>query len=59
MKLENFDMFAVPVTLTYKGKEAHPTKLGGLISILYSIIGSLFLAFRLWVWLDRNGDDYS
>ena len=59
MKLENFDMFAAPVTLTYKGKETHPTKLGGFISILYSIAGSLFLASRMWVWLSRNGDEYS
>ena len=59
MKLESIDMFAAPVSLTYKGNKTHPTKLGGLISIIYSITGSLFLASRIWVWLGQNGDDYS
>ena len=59
MKLETFDLFAVPVTLTYKGKKTHPTKLGGFISIFYSITCSAFLASRTWIWLSRNGDDYS
>ena len=59
MKLETFDLFAAPVTLTYKGKRNHPTKLGGFISILYSICCSIFLASRIWLWLAREGDDYS
>ena len=59
MKLETFDLYATPVNLTYKGNKVHPTKVGGVITILNLVTASAFLASRLWLLLGREGDDYS
>lgn len=59
MKIETFDLFAAPVTLTYKGKKLHPTKFGGVLSVIYSVSCCCFLVSRLWMWLAKEGDDYA
>ena len=57
--LEFFDLFAVLVASTYNGKQSHPTKCGGFLSILYSFSLGMFFFSRIYIWLGKKGDEFS
>ena len=53
-----FDVFADPITLTYKGENSHPTTAGGVVGLFYIFIVSSFLASRIANFFDRSSDHY-
>ena len=49
--LRKFDLFAVPISLSYKGKKEFSTKCGGFASLLIMIIFSLTASFKLYTYM--------
>ena len=45
--IRQFDLFARPVTLTYKGKRSYNTVLGGFLSITFVLVFTAFAILSL------------
>ena len=50
--IKHYDIFGDPISLSYKGYESHHSVLGGVISLLYIIMIIIYIAWRLFVFLN-------
>ena len=56
---EDFDYLAAPVTMTFNGDQAHPTKIGGFLSIIFGILLFVSISMRAEMFWYQTGDEYS
>ena len=56
--LENFDQYAPPIRMTYKGKETHQTKCGGLLTIIFYTALTTFFYQRLLILINYGQDEF-
>ena len=56
--LEKFDMYAIPVTVSYKGKQDHRQWIGGLMSVIVVMFVIIYLNWRLQVMFSYERDEY-
>ena len=54
MILNNFDHFADPVSLTFKGKRGHSTPCGGLVTIVSSCALFVYFFWRCTYIVDHD-----
>lgn len=52
--VKNLDIYAKPITLTYRGKEKFRSKFGGFISLAILVFIVLIFAYRLRVMINRT-----
>ena len=57
-QLYRCDSYGDPVSISFKGKSTHPTALGGLSSILLLVGISIYVEWRIELFLDRSRDQY-
>ena len=56
--MEKLDLMDQPVQMTYKRRKSHPTKCGGLLSVIISGIIFAILVSKLWILIGYLDDEY-
>ena len=56
--LTKLDVFAVPVSLTFKGKRGHSTAVGGFVSLISTICLITYSFWRVQYITNHDRDDY-
>ena len=52
--LKTFDIYAKPITMTYKGKEKFRSKFGGLVSLILLLFIISIFAYKFRDMINRN-----
>ena len=56
--LENADQYGAPCQIMYQARSTHPSKFGGVFSILSSVLVCYYFAWRIVLWTTTERDDY-
>ena len=48
-----FDLFTVPISLSYKGRKEFSTKCGGFVSLIIMIIFTFTASFKLFMYMSN------
>ena len=52
--LKNLDIYAKPITMTYKGNEKFRSKLGGLISLIILLVIVFIFSYKMRDMVNRS-----
>ena len=56
--LKKFDIFGQPVSIGFKGRSTHKTKLGGLVSVILTVVVLVYVSWRLTLYQSREREEF-
>ena len=56
--LENFDKLGDRVSISYQGQKFHPTKCGGVLTLVFTSFLTLYFLNQSYILITKQDDEY-